>query len=75
MFGRLVCYCLYNIVIYSARNETKVIKDVLCLFLFSEFEVKSKNFPGQVHRWRLTLLLQKGTERAHETLLNVCGTS
>ncbi|KAK2155090.1 hypothetical protein LSH36_249g00040 [Paralvinella palmiformis] len=35
-----------------------------------EFEVKSKNFPGQVHRWRLTLLLQKGIERAHNTLLN-----
>ena len=38
----------------------------------SEFDVESLNFPGQVHRWRLTQMLQKGTERARESLLNVC---
>lgn len=30
----------------------------------------SLNFPGQVHRWRLSQLLQKGHLRAQETLLN-----
>ncbi|XP_044734371.1 uncharacterized protein LOC123296783 isoform X2 [Chrysoperla carnea] len=34
-----------------------------------EFEVDSINFPGQVHRWQLSQLLQKGTERSRETLL------
>lgn len=38
--------------------------------LFSEFDVPSLNFPGQVHRWRLSQLLQKGYLRAQETLLN-----
>uniref|UniRef100_T1J1W8 Uncharacterized protein n=1 Tax=Strigamia maritima TaxID=126957 RepID=T1J1W8_STRMM len=35
-----------------------------------EFDVDSMNFPGQVHRWRLSQLLQKGTRKAHETMLN-----
>ncbi|XP_059610904.1 uncharacterized protein LOC132257878 isoform X1 [Phlebotomus argentipes] len=35
-----------------------------------EFEVASLNFPGQVHRWRLSQLLQKGCERAHDSLLS-----
>ncbi|XP_067672611.1 uncharacterized protein [Haliotis asinina] len=35
-----------------------------------EFEVDSIHFPGQVHRWRLTQLLQKGSVRAQDTLLN-----
>ncbi|KAK6165166.1 hypothetical protein SNE40_023610 [Patella caerulea] len=35
-----------------------------------EFEVDSIHFPGQFHKWRLTQLLQKGTERAHNTLLD-----
>ena len=38
---------------------------------FREFEVDSNHFVGQVHRWRLSLLLQKGTRRAHNTLLDV----
>lgn len=29
----------------------------------------SLNFPGQVHRWRLSQLLQKGTSRTQESLL------
>lgn len=40
-----------------------------CIWPCSEFEVASLNFPGQVHRWRLSLLLQRGTERSHEALL------
>ncbi|XP_043205633.1 uncharacterized protein LOC122372479 isoform X2 [Amphibalanus amphitrite] len=32
-----------------------------------EFEVESLNFTGQVHRWRLSELLQKGTERSFIT--------
>lgn len=36
---------------------------------FSEFEVPSQNFPGQMHRWRLSKVLQKGSLRARETLL------
>jgi len=43
----------------------------VCVTVDSEFEVDSLNFPGQVHRWRLTQLLQKGTVRAQESLLNV----
>ena len=41
------------------------------LLIFREFEVDSNHFTGQVHRWRLSLLLQKGTRRAHNTLLDV----
>ncbi|XP_022314520.2 uncharacterized protein LOC111119021 isoform X2 [Crassostrea virginica] len=35
-----------------------------------EFDVDSVNFPGQVHKWRLTQLLQKGSQRAHNTMLD-----
>ncbi len=28
------------------------------------------NFPGQVHRWRLSQLLQKGSERTRDSLLS-----
>ncbi|XP_055923588.1 uncharacterized protein LOC129954019 isoform X2 [Eupeodes corollae] len=35
-----------------------------------EFDVPSLNFPGQVHKWRLSLLLQKGTYRAHDSFLS-----
>ncbi|XP_063709490.1 uncharacterized protein LOC134837994 isoform X3 [Culicoides brevitarsis] len=35
-----------------------------------EFDVPSLNFPGQVHRWRLSQILQKGTERTHDSLLS-----
>ncbi|KAL0279520.1 UNVERIFIED_CONTAM: hypothetical protein PYX00_001058 [Menopon gallinae] len=34
-----------------------------------EFEVDSLNFPGQVHKWRLSELLQKGTEKSRDSLL------
>lgn len=37
---------------------------------FREFEVDSINFPGQKHRWKLSQLLQKGTENSHDSLLN-----
>lgn len=36
-----------------------------------EFEVESLNYPSQVHKWRLSKLLQKGIQRAHQSLLNV----
>lgn len=39
--------------------------------VFREFEVESFNFPGQVHRWHLSRLLQKGTHNIHDTLLQV----
>jgi hypothetical protein len=32
--------------------------------------VESLNFAGQVHKWQLSQLLQKGTERSQESLLN-----
>uniref|UniRef100_T1H7N8 Uncharacterized protein n=1 Tax=Rhodnius prolixus TaxID=13249 RepID=T1H7N8_RHOPR len=35
-----------------------------------EFEVPSLNFPGQVHRWRLSALLQRGALNTHDTLLS-----
>ena len=37
---------------------------------FIEFDVPSLNFPGQVHKWRLSQFLQKGYLRAHTSLLN-----
>ncbi|KDR19062.1 hypothetical protein L798_06418, partial [Zootermopsis nevadensis] len=37
---------------------------------WGEFEVESLNFTGQVHKWQLSQLLQKGTERSQESLLN-----
>lgn len=39
-------------------------------FVCREFEVESLNFTGQVHKWQLSQLLQKGTERSQESLLN-----
>ncbi|XP_050100782.1 uncharacterized protein LOC126581283 isoform X1 [Anopheles aquasalis] len=38
--------------------------------LTGEFEVPSLNFPGQVHRWRLSQFLQKGSERTRDSLLS-----
>jgi hypothetical protein len=38
-------------------------------FRSSEFEVPSLNFPGQVHLWKLSQCLQKGSEPTKETLL------
>ncbi|CAH0564403.1 unnamed protein product [Brassicogethes aeneus] len=35
-----------------------------------EFDVDSLNFPGQQHRWRLSQILQKGTEKSRDSLLN-----
>ncbi|XP_036323621.1 uncharacterized protein LOC118737306 isoform X1 [Rhagoletis pomonella] len=35
-----------------------------------EFDVPSLHFPGQVHKWRLSQLLQKGTLRAHDSFLS-----
>ncbi|KAK4293817.1 hypothetical protein Pmani_033507 [Petrolisthes manimaculis] len=35
-----------------------------------EFEVESLHFPGQTHRWRVSGWLQKGCERAHDSLLD-----
>ncbi|XP_059139647.1 uncharacterized protein LOC131927817 [Physella acuta] len=34
-----------------------------------EFEVASKNFQGQTHRWRLSKLIQKGSDRTRNSLL------
>ena len=33
--------------------------------------MESINFPGQFHRWRLSQLLQKGSKKARNSLLNV----
>ncbi|XP_051167467.1 uncharacterized protein LOC127285474 isoform X1 [Leptopilina boulardi] len=35
-----------------------------------EFEVDSINFPGQMHRWRLSSLLQRGRDRRRDALLS-----
>lgn len=40
------------------------------IFIHREFDVPSLNFPGQVHKWRLSQLLQKGTFRAHDSFLS-----
>jgi len=39
------------------------------LFVCSGFEVPSLNFSGQVHLWKLSQFLQKGSEPTRETLL------
>ncbi|XP_063235543.1 uncharacterized protein LOC134538292 isoform X2 [Bacillus rossius redtenbacheri] len=45
-------------------------KQLECVRERGEFEVDSLNFPGQVHRWRLSQLLQKGVERSRDALLD-----
>uniref|UniRef100_A0A2C9LAC5 Uncharacterized protein n=1 Tax=Biomphalaria glabrata TaxID=6526 RepID=A0A2C9LAC5_BIOGL len=35
----------------------------------AEFEVPSHNFQGQTHRWRLSRLIQKGSEKTRNSLL------
>ncbi|KAK8396821.1 hypothetical protein O3P69_005057 [Scylla paramamosain] len=35
-----------------------------------EFEVESLHFPGQTHRWQVSGWLQKGCEKAHNSLLD-----
>lgn len=37
---------------------------------YSDFDVPSLNFPGQVHLWKLSEILQKGSEPTRETLLD-----
>lgn len=32
--------------------------------------MESLNFPGQQHKWKLSQLLQKGTEKSHDSLLD-----
>ncbi|XP_041363220.1 uncharacterized protein LOC121378908 [Gigantopelta aegis] len=44
-------------------------KQLASIWNKGEFEVDSIHFPGQVHKWRLSQLLQKGTVRSHDTLL------
>ncbi|XP_013411124.1 uncharacterized protein LOC106174227 isoform X2 [Lingula anatina] len=51
----------------AKKLNEKQLQDV---WHYGEFEVDSIHFPGQVHRWRLTQLLQKGSQRARESLLN-----
>lgn len=48
-----------NCTIYSSKYLTH-----------RKFEVASLNFPGQVHVWRLSQFLQKGSSEAHTSLLN-----
>lgn len=60
-FSSALC-CLFNNALYTFLSHCR------------EFDVDSLNFPGQVHKWRLTQLLQKGSLRAHNTLLDVRAT-
>lgn len=43
---------------------------ILWIQWIREFDVPSLHFPGQVHKWRLSQLLQKGTLRAHDSFLS-----
>lgn len=45
-------------------------KQLYCIWDNGEFEVDSIHFPGQTHKWHLSQLLQKGSRRSHETLLD-----
>lgn len=56
-------YVYFSLNFSCYANQTK---SCIC----SEFEVESLNFPGQQHRWKLSQLLQKGTERTRDSLLN-----
>ncbi|CAG2057637.1 unnamed protein product, partial [Timema podura] len=53
-------------------GSTHALESRVCLYpgQRTEFEVESLNFPGQVHKWLLSQLLQKGTERSRDSLLN-----
>jgi hypothetical protein len=66
MFSLFYCGC------YTSAHSC-YLKITFALVSYSyfcrEFEVDSVNFPGQVHRWRLSQLLQKGSERRRDALL------
>lgn len=62
-FIKLLC------TLFSSVNSHQELIHPLIIF-YSEFDVPSLNFPGQVHQWRLSQLLQKGYLRAHTSLLN-----
>lgn len=52
-----------------APNYTPLISFVSPPFPCREFEVPSLNFSGQVHKWKLSQFLQKGTDCTYDTLL------
>jgi hypothetical protein len=59
----------HGMVWYGTVGLFSVINFINC-FVCREFEVESLNFAGQVHKWQLSQLLQKGTERSQESLLS-----
>ncbi|XP_054716194.1 uncharacterized protein LOC129225725 [Uloborus diversus] len=59
-----------NLVSINQKGEPQPLtqKQLLHIRESGEFEVDSMNFPGQVHKWKLSQVLQKGTKNVHDTL-------
>lgn len=55
------------------KKSCIVIPELFCFANNSnrEFEVPSLNFPGHAHRWRLSKMFQKGSDRTRDSLLKV----
>lgn len=62
----LFFYFAYNCYNKKIQQSNKKINHPI----YREFEVESLNFPGQQHRWKVSELLQKGTDRTRDSLLN-----
>lgn len=54
----------------NKKTKTVSSRETNKIYIFRSFEVESINFPGQQHKWLLSQLLQKGTERTKESLLS-----
>lgn len=61
----LLCCCPCRVFLIP-----KLVLTTLCICIHREFDVPSLHFSGQVHKWRLSQLLQKGTLRAHDSFLS-----
>lgn len=69
-YSKFVIIFLFARIFYHSYYSYDMLLCMFFRYICSEFEVESLNFPGQQHKWRLSQLLQKGTERSRESLLN-----
>ncbi|XP_042900994.1 uncharacterized protein [Parasteatoda tepidariorum] len=60
-----------NIVSFDAKGDPQPLnrRQLLSIRESGTFEVESRNFPGQLHKWKLSQLLQKGRQNVQDTLL------
>lgn len=62
--------CVFILLSLSCSFNLEFVLTTLCICIHREFDVPSLHFSGQVHKWRLSQLLQKGTLRAHDSFLS-----